>query len=170
MFVHVCSRLFTFVHILPSFIEPTALTHNFHQNPSVTFTFLFKVVSLSSHLWNFFFEWKDEGLTLETSALENSSTQLRKPHGLLIKPHYCVIHSNTVSLEIYRLCSIWYWSHRGCKRELLRCMFYILLDTKEFDIYYKFSVCIGQPFAIGTEVEFSFSNKRREETTWWNFA
>ena len=88
MFVHV---LFTFVHILPSFIEPTALTHNFHQNPSVTFTFLFKVVSLSSHLWNFFFEWKDEGLTLETSALENSSTQLRKPHGLLIKPHYCVI-------------------------------------------------------------------------------
>ena len=96
------------------------------------------------------------------NTVKKTPWSLDKTSLLCYTPH---VHSNTVSLEIYRLCSIWYWSHRGCKRELLRCMFYILLDTKEFDIYYKFSVCIGQPFAICTEVEFSFSNKRREETT-----
>ena len=53
-FVHVCSRLFTFIHILTSLIEPAALTHNFNKNSSVTFTFLFKIASLSSNLWYYF--------------------------------------------------------------------------------------------------------------------
>ena len=102
---------------------------------------------------------KDEGLTLETS-IKKTTLLCYTPHG----------HSNTVSLETYPLCSIWYWSHKRLRTRVT--LLYVIHFTwnKEFDISYSFSVFMGRPFFVCTEIEFFFSTKGGKEpvVVWGN--
>ena len=86
---------------------------------------------------------KDEGLTLETSALQNPSTQLRKPPYRVIQ--YGIGHI------------------KGCERELLCCMLYILLETKNLISLIHFPFLWDDHFSFVRKLNYFFSTKGGKE-------
>ena len=107
---------------------------------------------------------KDEGLTLEMSALENPSTQLRKPP-------YCVIPpTDTATQFLYKLTPLVQYDigHiKGCERELLCCMLYILLETKNLISLIHFPFLWDDHFSFVRKLNFFFQQKEERNQLWF---
>ena len=106
-------------------------------------------------------------------SFRNSSTQLRKPYDLLIKPHYCAISpTDTATQFLQKLAAFVQFgiSHiEGCERELLRCMLYILLEANHLISVIHFPFVRDDYFPFLRKLSFFFK-KRSKGTSCWNFA
>ena len=122
-------------------------------------------------IWRFerqlFFTAKRWRANARNVSFRKPVNTIKKTTLLCYTPHG---HSNTVSLETYPLCSIRYWSHKRLRTRVT--LLYVIHFTwnKEFDISYSFSVFMGRPFFVCTEVEFFFSTKGGKEpvVVWGN--